>query len=66
LGLSTIPNLIPERLPIIDTLNHTFQKTEEVLQTIAAYPSNGGSYTVARENLGHNAGLLAAAALMVA
>ncbi len=34
-------------------------------QTIAAYPSNGGSYTVARENLGHNSGLLAAAALMV-
>jgi len=34
-------------------------------QTIAAYPTNGGSYTVARENLGHNAGLLAAAALMV-
>jgi len=34
-------------------------------QTVAAYLSNGGSYTVARENLGHNAGLLAAAALMV-
>src|SRR4051812_9954791 len=34
-------------------------------QTIAAYSSNGGSYTVARENLGENAGLLAAAALMV-
>ena len=34
-------------------------------QTIAAYPTNGGSYTVARENLGHNAGPLAAAALMV-
>ena len=34
-------------------------------QTIAAYPSNGGSYTVARENLGTGAGLLAAAALMV-
>ena len=34
-------------------------------QTVAAYPSNGGSYTVARENLGANAGLLAAAALMV-
>ena len=34
-------------------------------QTIAAYPSNGGSYTVARENLGQDAGLLAAAALMV-
>ncbi len=34
-------------------------------QTIAAYPSNGGSYTVAKENLGTGAGLLAAAALMV-
>ncbi len=34
-------------------------------QTIAAYPSNGGSYTVARENLGTGAGLLAASALMV-
>ena len=34
-------------------------------QTIAAYPSNGGSYTVARENLGSGAGLLAATALMV-
>ena len=34
-------------------------------QTIQAYPSNGGSYTVARENLGTGAGLLAAAALMV-
>ncbi len=34
-------------------------------QTIAAYPSNGGSYIVAKENLGTNAGLLAAAALMV-
>ena len=34
-------------------------------QTITAYPNNGGSYTVARENLGTGAGLLAAAALMV-
>ena len=34
-------------------------------QTIEAYPSNGGSYTVARENLGARAGLLAAAALML-
>jgi amino acid transporter len=34
------------------------------LQTIAAYPNGGGSYTVARENLGTNASLLAAAALM--
>src|SRR6202007_387916 len=35
------------------------------LQTIEAYPGGGGSYTVARENLGVSAGLLAAAALMI-
>jgi amino acid transporter len=34
-------------------------------QTIAAYPGGGGSYTVARENLGPRAALLAAAALIV-
>jgi amino acid transporter len=33
-------------------------------QTIGAYPSGGGSYTVARFNLGPFAGLLAAAALL--
>ncbi|HEY6433776.1 MAG TPA: APC family permease, partial [Acetobacteraceae bacterium] len=33
-------------------------------QTIQAYPNNGGSYVVAKENLGINAGLVAAAALM--
>src|ERR1700759_4789972 len=34
-------------------------------QTIAAYPSGGGSYPVATENLGEKPGLLAAAALMI-
>lgn len=34
-------------------------------QTISAYPSGGGSYTVAKENLGERAGLLAAAALLL-
>src|ERR1700678_2904795 len=34
-------------------------------QTIQAYPNGGGSFTVASENLGDNAGLLAAAALMI-
>ncbi len=34
-------------------------------QTIAAYPGGGGSYTVARENLGEQAGLVAAAALLL-
>jgi len=34
-------------------------------QTIAAYPVNGGSYTVAKENLGTWASLFAASALMI-
>jgi amino acid transporter len=34
-------------------------------QTIGAYPHGGGSYTVAKANLGTSAGLLAAAALML-
>ncbi len=35
------------------------------MQTIAAYPSGGGSYVVARENLGRAAGLVAASALLI-
>lgn len=34
-------------------------------QTIAAYPSGGGSFTVASENLGRTPGLVAGAALLV-
>jgi amino acid transporter len=34
-------------------------------QTIAAYPNGGGSFTVAKENLGERAGLIAAAALLL-
>jgi amino acid transporter len=34
-------------------------------QTIHGYPSGGGSFTVARENLGERAGLVAAVALMI-
>ncbi len=34
-------------------------------QTIEAYPNAGGSYVVARENLGANLGLLAGAALLI-
>jgi amino acid transporter len=34
-------------------------------QTIAAYPSNGGAYTVSKANLGTNGSLLAASALMI-
>jgi amino acid transporter len=35
------------------------------LQTIPAYPQGGGSYTVAKKNLGKLAGLLAAGALSI-
>jgi amino acid transporter len=34
-------------------------------QTLAAYPTNGGAYTVASENLGEYPSLLAAAAMMI-
>ncbi|MGH3116434.1 MAG: APC family permease, partial [Gaiellales bacterium] len=34
-------------------------------QTVRAYPSGGGAYIVAHENLGTNPGLLAAAALLI-
>lgn len=34
-------------------------------QAIAAYPSNGGSYIVSRENFGKRVGLVAACALMI-
>jgi amino acid transporter len=34
-------------------------------QTLYAYPSGGGSYTVARENLGESPGLAAAGALLI-
>ena len=34
-------------------------------QTIHAYPTGGGAYIVAKENLGDNSGLIAAASLLV-
>ncbi|NUM58597.1 MAG: APC family permease [Bdellovibrionaceae bacterium] len=34
-------------------------------QTISAYPNGGGAYTVAKENLGTKAGLVAGAALLI-
>jgi len=39
--------------------------TTSYRQTIFAYPNGGGSYTVARENLGSKIGVVAAVALMV-
>src|ERR1700757_2832225 len=62
LGLAGIQHIVPISLAIIGLLAIVFFS---YLQTIDAYPHGGGSYTVASENLGANAGLLAAAALMI-
>ncbi|HWG16811.1 MAG TPA: APC family permease [Acidobacteriaceae bacterium] len=62
LGVSGVEHLLPIISAILILLVIVFLSYR---QTIAAYPSGGGSYTVANENLGIGAGLLAAAALMV-
>jgi amino acid transporter len=62
LGLLGIQYIVPISLAIIGLLAIVYVS---YLQTIDAYPHGGGSYTVASENLGANAGLFAAAALMI-
>jgi amino acid transporter len=62
LGIGGVQHLLPIISAILILLVIVFLSYR---QTIAAYPSGGGSYTVAQENLGTGAGLLAAAALMV-
>ncbi len=62
LGIAGVAHLIPIILAILVLLVIV---TVSYLQTIAAYPTGGGSYTVAKENLGTGPGLLAAAALMI-
>jgi amino acid transporter len=59
LGLSYIGPIILAILIVLAVLYVSYR------QTIAAYPTGGGSYTVAKENLGTNIGLFAAAALLV-
>ncbi len=61
LGAAGLTFILPITLAIVILLGIVYISYR---QTIAAYPNGGGSYTVARENLGANAGLLAAAALM--
>src|SRR6201998_3907788 len=61
LGLLGVRYLIPVSAAIITLLIIVYFSYR---QTIAAYPAGGGSYTVARFNLGAPAGLLAAAALL--
>jgi amino acid transporter len=62
LGMAGIAHIVPISLAIIALLAIVYFS---YCQTIDAYPHGGGSYTVASENLGANAGLLAAAALMI-
>ena len=61
LGIAGIAHLIPIVTVVLILLGIVFFSYR---QTIAAYPGGGGSYTVASENLGSGAGLVAAAALM--
>jgi amino acid transporter len=61
LGLLGVRYILPISLAIITLLVIVYFS---YLQTIAAYPSGGGSYTVARFNLGAFPSLLAAAALL--
>src|SRR6204780_3103591 len=61
LGILGVHYIVPVSAAIITLLVIVYFS---YLQTIAAYPSGGGSYTVARFNLGAPAGLLAAAALL--
>ena len=61
LGLMGLQYIIPVSTAIITLLIIVYFSYR---QTIAAYPMGGGSYTVARFNLGAFAGLLAAAALL--
>jgi len=61
LGLAGVHYILPISAAIITLLVIVYFSYR---QTIAAYPSGGGSYTVARFNLGPGAGLLAAAALL--
>jgi amino acid transporter len=62
LGIVGIGYVVPVSFAIIGLLAIVFFSYR---QTIDAYPNGGGSYTVASENLGEQAGLLAAAALMI-
>jgi amino acid transporter len=62
LGLAGVAYIVPISTSIIILLAIVFFSYR---QTIEAYPGGGGSYTVARANVGAFAGLLAAAALMI-
>jgi amino acid transporter len=60
LGIAGLDHVWPLTLVIVSLLFIVFVSYS---QTIGAYPNGGGSYTVAKENLGRKAALVAAAAL---
>ncbi len=62
LGLLGVRHIVPVSVAIVILLTIVYFSYR---QTIDAYPHGGGSYTVASQNLGEGAGLLAAAALMI-
>ncbi len=62
LGLMGVKYIVPVSMAIVILLVIVYFSYR---QTIEAYPRGGGSYTVASQNLGEGAGLLAAAALMI-
>jgi amino acid transporter len=62
LGLLGVKEIVPISAAILILLTIVYFSYR---QTIDAYPHGGGSFTVASENLGDGAGLLAAAALMI-
>jgi len=62
LGLLGVHYIVPVSAAIVALLTIVYFSYR---QTIDAYPKGGGSYTVASQNLGEGAGLLAAAALMI-
>jgi amino acid transporter len=62
LGIAGVACTIPISLTIIVLLSIVYFSYR---QTIAAYPTGGGSYIVASANLGQRVGLFAGAALMI-
>ena len=62
LGAAGLVYVLPLSISVIVLLAIVYLS---YLHTIAAYPTGGGSYTVARQNLGARMGLLAGTALMI-
>ncbi len=62
LGMMGVKYIVPVSIAIVALLAIVYFSYR---QTIEAYPRGGGSYTVASQNLGEGAALLAAAALMI-